>query len=79
MHMETSFMLNCDWLQIEGIGSIIDHVVKANLHSYKRQLLFFTMTSISMHILLWMKVMLDFINMGLTELVLTGIKRKIQN
>ena len=34
--------------------------------------------SISLHPLLWMNVMLDFICMGFTELWATGIKRKLQ-
>ena len=54
-------------------------IFKADLSSYKPPPYLFNIKSISVHPLLWMNVMLDFICMVFAELSSTGYKRKIQN
>ena len=52
--------------------------LKLTCHINRRHICF-DIKSISVHQLLWMNVMLDFIYMVLAELLSTGYKRKIQN
>ena len=53
--------------------------LKLTCHHINRRHICFNIESISVHPLLWMNIMLDFICMVFTELLSTGIKRKIQN
>ena len=53
--------------------------LKLTCHHINRRYICFNIKSISVHPLLWMNVMLDFICMVFAELLSTGYKRKIQN
>ena len=53
--------------------------LKLTRRHLNRRHIFFYIKSLSVHPLLWMNVMLDFICIGFTKLSATGSKQKIQN